>query len=288
MKRGLQDAIDLALGNPPVERNDPEDVAGSSSQISVEVDLSDGESRSVRLKRWLSEEFSLPAVHVVPLRLFIGIGWMRAGLEKTADTSWYDGSAIRSFLHQQLESGAISFEFHEWLANGILDAIAMPLGWALILVQLVIGVAIFFGTYTNLALLVGVYLNVNFMALGVISPSAFYIVIQVVLFVFGAGAVFGFDRRWRASSRSVFLFASTDGLRGKNNDRRLVIALAGLFMLMGIGAGSRATDVSPTGVDDPALVLSIVMIVSGITMLTAVAHRIRFSEGEELSELDRS
>ena len=48
----------------------------------------------MRLKR----EAFLANAYLVPLRLFIGIGWLRAAVEKLVEPTWYNGDALRAFL----------------------------------------------------------------------------------------------------------------------------------------------------------------------------------------------
>ena len=59
--------------------------------------------------------------------------------------------------------------------------------------QLLTGIAIGLGLFTNLALLGGLFMNLNFLLIGRVNPSAFYIVIQTVLFVGDAGMILGLD-----------------------------------------------------------------------------------------------
>ncbi len=240
------------------------------SSIDVELDLRDGTTRRQRFRRWLSQELASPGVYVLPLRLFIGVGWMRAATEKMTDPAWYNGSAVRSFLDGQLEAGVVAFQAYEWLSEHLWHPTAMPLGWLVLLGQLVIGTAIFLGVFSNAALLVGIFLNMNFMFAGAISPSAFYIIIQIALLAMGAGAVFGLDHRWRNSSRSVLLIARRDGLTSEGRDRWWIAGLAIAFVGTAVAAG-RVSDFAK-GVEDPAAVLFAVMLVCSTTLGISVAR----------------
>ena len=50
------------------------------------------------MSTWLMQALQREGVYLLPLRLFIGIGWLRAGLEKLADSSWHTGLALSEFF----------------------------------------------------------------------------------------------------------------------------------------------------------------------------------------------
>ena len=60
--------------------------------------------------------------------------------------------------------------------------------------QLLVGLGVLTGTYTSAALLAGIFMNLNFVAAGAPTPSAFCLVIQTALLAGGAGLVFSVDR----------------------------------------------------------------------------------------------
>ncbi|MEC7182827.1 MAG: hypothetical protein VXW15_08950 [Bdellovibrionota bacterium] len=50
-------------------------------------------------KRKFFDDFSKIGFLLVPLRLFMGIGWMRAGVEKFLDPKWSSGETLIKFLN---------------------------------------------------------------------------------------------------------------------------------------------------------------------------------------------
>ena len=76
-----------------------------------------------------------------------------------------------------------------------------PLAPIIMFGQLLVGLGVLTGTYTRAALLAGIFMNLNFVAAGAPTPSAFYLVIQAALLAGGAGVVFSVDRWW--ASRRV-------------------------------------------------------------------------------------
>lgn len=232
----------------------------------------------VRAKRSLMRELRHPAAFLFPLRLFIGIGWLRALAEKVITVEWFDGEAVDAFLDSQVAANAVAFPLYGRLIDSVLRPGSRWIGWVVMALQLIAGLGILSGTYTNLALLIGIAMNANFILAGRINPSAFYIVIQTVLFVTGAGAILGTDgNRARRPGRapSILLVAHPD-MRGASNwDKMAVIGLAALAAALSWFGFAYSTDFSPGGVGDPALVFGTVM---GLGALSLIILRFRLSE----------
>lgn len=129
---------------------------------------------------YVHKELHEEGAYLLPLRLFMGIGWMRAMIEKLMEPGWYDGSALRAFLEAQLSAGHIQFPLYETLIQTVFLPNVYTLSWIIIIGQGLVGIGIFTGTFTNLALLGGLFMNFNFILIGRVAPSAFYVVIQIV------------------------------------------------------------------------------------------------------------
>lgn len=231
------------------------------------------ESVVARAKRSVMRELQHPAAYLFPLRLFIGIGWLRAFAEKAFSAEWFNGGAVATFLDSQLARDAVAFPLYLQL----IESGSRWIGWVVIALQLLVGIGILLGTYTNLALLIGIALNANFMLAGQISPSAFYIMIHTVLFVTGAGAIFGVDGnrvRRPGRARSILLVAQPYMGRASNGDRMAAIGLAALAAAQGWFGFAHITDFG-AGVFDSGLVFGTVM---GLSALSLVILRFRLSE----------
>lgn len=247
------------------------------------TDLSSGKKNPLResflgrVTKSVRKDLRHPAAFMFPLRLFIGIGWLRAFAEKVISPDWFDGQAVVAFLDAQVARDAVSFPLYEQLIQSVLRPGTRWVGWIVMPLQLVVGLGIITGTYTNLALLIGSAMNANFIMAGQINPSAFYIVIQTVLFVTGAGAILGSDgKRARRPEGipSILLVAHPDLRRTSNADQVAVGALAGVAGALSWFGFAHATDWSPSGVGDPALVLGTVM---GVGALSLIILRFRLS-----------
>jgi thiosulfate dehydrogenase [quinone] large subunit len=222
------------------------------------------------MRRWFARELAKPVAVLVPLRLFIGVGWLRAFFEKVGDDAWWNGRAVTDFLAQQQDQGLVVFPFYQRIIETVLRPGGRWVGWLVVILQLVIGIAILTAAYTNLALIVGASLNLSFMLAGRISPGVFYIAIQTLLFVTEAGTAFGVDGeldRRSSQARPPIALAARLPHRGSIakdvSDVTILAVGAALFSLLGF---VHASDFGPGGIDDPGLVLGAVMAMSAATL----------------------
>jgi thiosulfate dehydrogenase [quinone] large subunit len=146
-----------------------------------------------QIRDLLHHELQRENAYMLPLRLFIGLGWTRAGLEKLIDAEWHSGVSLIAFFTGQIDDRMIYFPFYERLVNNLFMPHAQLLSWIIIVGELLAGLAIGLGLLTKPALLGGLFMNVNFLLVGRVNPSAFYIVIQVALLSANAGTVSGLD-----------------------------------------------------------------------------------------------
>ena len=245
------------------------------------------------MRRWFAGELAKPVAVLVPLRLFIGVGWLRAFFEKVGDTAWWDGTAVTGFLTQQMEQGLVVFPFYQRIIETVLSPGGRWVGWVVMLMQLVVGLAILSGTYTNLALILGASLNLTFMLAGRITPSVFYIAIQTLLFVTEAGTAFGvdgeLDRRWSQDRPPIALAARIphrETIAKDVSDVTILAVVAALFSGLGF---LHASDFGPGGIDDPGLVLGAVMAMSATTLaMYAGGLFIREQRRQERTTADKS
>ena len=201
--------------------------------------------RAAAALQYLRTEIAQDRAVLLPLRLFIGVGWLRACLEKALNPEWWNGHALSAWLTHHLAASPYP-AYAALMAHGFRPH-ALHLGLLVMALQLLVGLGILTGTYTRPALLAGIVLNLNFVAAGAPTPSAFYLVIQLALLTGGAGLVFGFD-----------------GLRtgGRHRARPFNTPGAALLLLclLALGGGSLpfARDFSVGGsVGDPAIILAV-------------------------------
>jgi len=230
----------------------------------------------------LQHELRKPGAYALPLRLFIGVGWLRACAEKLDDPGWSDGSSLHAFLAGQATGGQVVFPGYLELMQTVFIPGAPLLTWIITLGQLLVGLALLTGTLTNAALLGGLFMNLNFVLAGKPDPSAFYLVIQSALLLTNAGATFGVDawlsRYLRLDRRHPILgWAIARHRRCRTHvtfQRRCYLGIAAMS-LGGAGlALANAHDFTSAGsVKDPAMVLMVLSLTWAISALIGYARR---------------
>ncbi len=205
--------------------------------------------RAAAALQYLRTEIAQDRAALLPLRLFIGVGWLRACLEKALNPEWWNGHALSAWLTHHLTASPYP-AYAALMAHGFRPH-ALQLGLLVMALQLLVGLGIFTGTYTRPALLAGIVLNLNFVAAGAPTPSAFYLVIQLALLTGGAGLVFSLDG---------LLAGGRSGGRHRAGPFNLPGAALLLLCLLALGGGSLpfARDFSVGGsVSDPAIILAV-------------------------------
>jgi thiosulfate dehydrogenase [quinone] large subunit len=208
----------------------------------------------LQIRDFLQHELQRENAYMLPLRLFIGLGWTRAGLEKLIDVEWHSGASLTAFFTGQIDDRMIYFPFYERLVNHLFMPHVQLLSWIIIVGELLAGLAIGLGLLTKPALLGGLFMNMNFLLVGRVNPSAFYIIIQVALLSANAGAVLGLDAL--AARRRPF--------RHSQNRQAFLLLAISLWVIAVLDV-PYIRDFSPHSVTDPAMLLFILSILSGLS-----------------------
>lgn len=231
-------------------------------------------SSGAQLWSYLETELHKGNALLLPLRLFIGLGWLRAGVEKIIDPLWRSGDKLTTFFQAQLGADAVYFPFYETLVNQIFAPNPLLLSWIVMLGELLAGIAILTGTLTTWALLGGLFMNLNFVLAGVVNPSAFYMVIQGTLLSANAGATLGGDT---LLARYGHRFLSTRSASTRSEPANSGKSTLGEWplLLSGIVCTTAATlvvpyirDFGPHSIEDPAMLLFILLMLGA--MLTGI------------------
>lgn len=233
-----------------------------------------------RALRGTRAELAKERAYLLPLRLFIGLGWLRAAVAKLIDPGWYDGSELTAFVERQLAWSEEAFPFYGSFLETVVLPNAPAAGILVILLQVFAGITITAGFYTNAGLLVANLLNANFILAGQPDPSAFYIVIQLVLFYGNAGVVLGMDGRRRRRHRHPLLVSSVEQRIEHIGPLRRVYALLAVFYgVLALVMAPFVTSLDPaTVVEDPAMILVT------LALFAAVAAAIRsIGYGQQLA-----
>ncbi len=161
--------------------------------------------------------FSRPPVRLAastillfPIRMFLGFGWLRAGVEKVIDWSWWTGEELQRFL---IEQRPLALPFMEPLIDGLFEPFVVAISLIVMIAQLAVGLAFVTTRYFRQALWVGVTMNLVFVAMGAVDPSVFYLVIQLSLLAAVSLGLFGGERR-EPNAISVGLKLGAAGVMG--------------------------------------------------------------------------
>jgi uncharacterized membrane protein YphA (DoxX/SURF4 family) len=153
------------------------------------------------------------SVLALPLRLFIGVGWLRAGSANISTTEWRDGDLVERFVVNH-ETTALPF------VRPLLEAVShqyAAVAWIVAITEIVGGVLLLSGRFLRAALVWCMGLNLVFLAAGQVNPSIFYLFVQAFLLT---GVLTGALGRRRPVFRTVWAVAAP------------VLAVAALALLL--------------------------------------------------------
>ena len=231
------------------------------------------------------EEFNKEGSYLVPLRIFLGMGWLRAFSEKISDTGWIDGGVkLGMILNQKIELG-LSYDFYiEFLNIFVIPNVNY---WALLIIigQFLCGISLMFGIFTNLGLIGAIFMNFNFIFIGSVNPSVFYIIVQLILLISNNGYIFGLDRWISNYFTHSYFVAHEENTRFWKKDERIGywIAATGLIILS-IFSFPKIKSFDAHSVDDSAMILFILgflcasCLIIGIIRLEPFHHRSKVEE----------
>lgn len=117
-------------------------------------------------------------ITLFPARAFLAFGWLRAGLEKLIEPDWWSGLSLQAFLH---DHEASMLPFMTALVDTLVRPTLIATSALVVIVELVLGVCLLTGRRLIPALLCASAFNVVFVLLGAVTPSAFYLVLQLTL-----------------------------------------------------------------------------------------------------------
>ncbi|ANX02410.1 pyridine nucleotide-disulfide oxidoreductase [Thermoclostridium stercorarium subsp. leptospartum DSM 9219] len=157
-------------------------------------------------------------VWLVPLRLYIGYYWLMEGLKKAWD-GWFvvemlagratDAEATASLTEEGRKVFRIVSEhtpqWYEWIVDHVILPRPMLFQYLIVLTEIGLGLAFITGTFTILAAIVGIGLNINFLLSTGMYPETYWLIPAQIAMFQDAGKSFGVDyylipyltRQWR-------------------------------------------------------------------------------------------
>ena len=139
----------------------------------------------------------------LPIRVFVGVAWLDAGLHKLSDPAWTQGgSALRAYWDRAVAipeapaRPAITFEWYRDFLNILRDANAETwFAWLVTLGELSVGLGLILGALTGIAAFFGALMNMSFLLAGSAStnPVMFILAIGLML-AWKVAGYYGLDR----------------------------------------------------------------------------------------------
>jgi thiosulfate dehydrogenase [quinone] large subunit len=138
----------------------------------------------------------------LPIRLFVGIAWLDAGLHKFQDPEWTQGGAALLAYWQRIveipEQGRppITFEWYRSFIQLLIDNGAESwFAWVVTIGEMAVGVGLIIGMLTGIAAFFGAFMNMSFMLAGSAStnPVLFFLAIGLML-AWRVAGYYGVDR----------------------------------------------------------------------------------------------
>lgn len=199
----------------------------------------------------------LPA-WVLLIQIFIGLGWVRAAVEKLIDVAWWNGFDLTIFLAAQ---SSRTLGWYTPFADNVVAPNVVWFAAIVVVLQLAVGVSLLSGRAVGIGLMIGMFMNLNFLAAGSVNPSVFYLI----------------------SQGAVALWLAEKALPGKRVPLALsVIAVMG-YILAAMSLPLIRTLHPARVIEDPA----IMMVLMGLLAVVGceMAHR-RIKDGEGLPILN--
>jgi len=111
--------------------------------------------------------------------MFIGLGWLRAAVEKLISRDWWTGDQIREFVEVNSE---LTLPWFGPVVDALLsiDSIVVV---SVFVGQLLAGLALVSGYRQRTGLTIGMTMNLVFVMIGAVDPSIFYLMLQAVLWL---------------------------------------------------------------------------------------------------------
>ena len=102
---------------------------------------------------------SIPTWGILPLRIFLGITFLYAGLDKVTSSTFFNPNGGPQYIGNQLQFAASNSA----LLGGLLSSVAVPnavfFGWFIALAEIWIGLATLVGVFTRLTAVLGAILS---------------------------------------------------------------------------------------------------------------------------------
>lgn len=115
---------------------------------------------------------------VVLIELFIGLGWIRAAVEKVISGDWWSGEIIRDFVDDHAD---LTLPWYRPILDHVIEPMIPVVVVLIVIAQLVAGTALVTAIRLHQGIFIGMTMNINFIMIGAVDPSIFYLMLQAAL-----------------------------------------------------------------------------------------------------------
>lgn len=124
------------------------------------------------------------------LRMFLGIMWLKSGIEKAA-SGWLsiDSSSSASIINTLTSDNSVSW-YKTFVESTVVPNLSLFLSMITI-TEILLGIALFFGGLTVLAALGSIIMDINFFLAG--TGDWWFLVVSIIVMLSNAGMYFGAD-----------------------------------------------------------------------------------------------
>lgn len=129
------------------------------------------------VRRFLHDRLAVPP-WILLVQLFIGAGWLRAAIEKIIDPAWWNGTALTGFLATHVDT---ALPWYRPFAETVVVPNALAISVVVVVAQLFAAATMLSGRKLLAGIAVGAFLNLNFVAIGEVDPSIFYLICQAAI-----------------------------------------------------------------------------------------------------------
>jgi thiosulfate dehydrogenase [quinone] large subunit len=138
----------------------------------------------------------------LPIRVFLGVEWLEAGLHKFGAPGWTDGgAALRGYWMNAVaipEQGnpPISYEWYRDFINVLINANAESwFAWLVTLGEIGVGVALIFGLLTGISAFFGALMNMSYLLAGSASTNPVLFIMSIgLMLAWKVAGYYGVDR----------------------------------------------------------------------------------------------
>ena len=154
-----------------------------------------------KLSKFLFSDTKLALLWLL-LRIYVGIQWLMAGLEKMQSDVWvgsHSGTALKGFLmgalqkttqpHPDVQGWYAWFITHIVLSNVIIFSYLVTFG------EIAVGIALILGLFTGIAAFFGSFMNMNYLFAGTVSINPLLFLCELgLLLAWRVAGWYGIDR----------------------------------------------------------------------------------------------